>query len=408
MGLGLELRAGARGAEVLSVVERFIAAQCGELVEHLTREPEALGVGLHPAAEDVSFCFEGGALCLSAKTSTVGPGYHAFVCDLAHRLEPVLGAPWRGPGDDEPIGDETGYFQSGDRAALEAELLRWVRGLCDVVAERVAEGASGLLVSLPTDAQYEFDGVMATPMGPRDAAWLSEVLRRPERGMDLFPWWEPGLGAGHARGRALARMWTEVRWRAPMTEAERRTLALVDADLRRAHRLASGGELPWAEWAELVRWLGLEDPVAREVLARGQALRPAIGYRRRPVRVSLPGGWSVRVPGEMATQLDDDGTWSASSPGRTVWMSSFRVGDPEAKPLSAEATLPTRAREGEPFAIEVPPGQAGRASRVSETDGTTVTLELAVPNRLAVFTVALDDGDDLPFVRALASSVHHG
>jgi hypothetical protein len=40
---------------------------------------------LHPAAEEVEFTFVDGLhLTASANTSTVGPGYHIFVCDLLH------------------------------------------------------------------------------------------------------------------------------------------------------------------------------------------------------------------------------------------------------------------------------------------------------------------------------------
>src|SRR5262249_26333323 len=47
----------------------------------------ALFVTIHPAGEDVEFIVpEPGQVTVSAKTSTVGPGYHTALCQLLHRF----------------------------------------------------------------------------------------------------------------------------------------------------------------------------------------------------------------------------------------------------------------------------------------------------------------------------------
>src|SRR4051794_32289169 len=44
-----------------------------------------LFVQIHPCAEEVEFSVPAPLQCVvSAKTSTVGPGYHIFLCDLVH------------------------------------------------------------------------------------------------------------------------------------------------------------------------------------------------------------------------------------------------------------------------------------------------------------------------------------
>ncbi len=399
MGLGLTLRARTQGPEPLAAIEQYVDEQFAQLIERSARDERNYVVQLHPAAEDVEFSLDGDDVVVSVKTSTVGPGYHAFVCELLHNV----GLQWSAR-DDE--GDETGYFATGDRGALEVEMLAWLKGLCGVLAEHIAEGAANMMISLPTDSVFEFDGAIATPMGPRDVDWIERVQKDPRKGIDIFPWWEPGLGAHHLRGRALARMWTEVRWREPVDENEQELLEEIDADLREAHRLDPSLELPWAEWAEIAHFLELEDPTR----GLGARLPPRIGYRRRPVRTTLTGGWSVRIPGEMSTEIDDEGSWSAFTPGRTIWMSSFRIGDPEEPTLTAAQTLPNREPDGAPIELpELAEDFAYRAYVGTTGEGDPrLTLEIAVPHRIAVFTIVVDDEDDLAWAKAVAASVRHG
>lgn len=392
------LRARTRQADPLAAIEQFVDTHFQELVVRSARSETHYVVQLHPAAEDVEFALDDGSLVVSAKTSTVGPGYHAFLVDEVLKK---LGIPWTA-GEEE--GDETGYFETGDRDALEAEMLGWLKGLCDVLAEHIAEGGSGFMISLPTDNVFELDEAIVTPMGPRNAAWVESVRKDPRRGVDVFPWWQPGLGAHHALGRALTRMWTEVRFREPVNEAEQELLEEVDDLLGEADE--AGLDVPLAEWAEIARFLGYEDPTA----GRGAEREPTIGYRRRPVRAQLTGGWTVRIPGEMSTEIDDEGTWSAYTPGRTIWMSSFRIGDPDAPTLTAAQTLPKREPEGEPIVLpDLPEQFAYRAYTGTTSEGDPqLTLEIALPHRIAVFTIVVDDRAELEWAKSVASSVRHG
>jgi len=403
MGLGLILRARARDSESFGAIEQLIDARFHDLVVRSASDEGRYVVQLHPAAEDVEFSMDDGVIVVSAKTSTVGPGYHAFLCELLHRLGGELDLAWTA-GEDE--GDETGYFLTSDRGALEGEMLAWLRGLCGMLAEQIDQGSTGFMISLPIDTVFEFEGALATPMGPRDAAWVSRVHGDPRQGIDLFPWWEPGRGARYLRDRAITRMWTEVRWREPVSESEQELLEAIDDDLGAAHEADSSLELPWAEWAEIAGLLGYDDPTS----GRG-ARRPAtIGYRRNLVRVSLTGGWTVRVPGHMSTEFDDEGTWSAFTPGRTIWMSSFRIGDADAPTLTAAETLPKRDPKGDPIELpDLPPELAYRAYTSTTNEGhPQLTLQIAIPHRIAVFTIVHEDPHDLDWAKRTASSVRHG
>ncbi len=167
---------------------------------------------LHPSAEDVEIAVpEPGRLVVSAKTLTVGPGYHAFLCDLLHRLGDAMAIDWERAADEPGSGDETGYFHTGDRQALEDEFLRWLRGVVTIIADGREENYQWLMISMAIGHHYHHHGPLVTPMGPRDLHWLEAVASDPRLGIDLFPWWPAGVGAPFHLGRALTRMWRDVR-----------------------------------------------------------------------------------------------------------------------------------------------------------------------------------------------------
>ena len=71
-----------------------------------------LFVQMHPCAEEVEISVPAPGVCaIVAKTSTVGPGYHIFVCDLLHALGTQFHLEW-----DEP--DERGRHRRRDRLFL--------------------------------------------------------------------------------------------------------------------------------------------------------------------------------------------------------------------------------------------------------------------------------------------------
>lgn len=123
MGLGIYLT-----GRIRTPAERFLRQAEAWAREHLSETlvravprtnsegQEALFLRLHPAAEDVELCLpDAGRVMLSAKTSNVGPGYHIYLCDAARRLANRAGIAWVPPDEEKGTGDETGFFEGGDR-----------------------------------------------------------------------------------------------------------------------------------------------------------------------------------------------------------------------------------------------------------------------------------------------------
>ena len=241
-------------------------AEAGRWISKAAREPlesarlaedergvQGLYVKLHPAAEEVELAAaeEEGRIIVSASTSTVGPGYHVYLCRLLERLGVELGLRWE-PGDDEQgTGDETGFFHTGDRAAVDREMLAWLQSVAARLLEELSAETTAQ-IALPMDVLYELDGPVATVTGPRDEAWLRRTAADPSEGIDFFSWWQDEMGAAYYLGRATVLMWTEVRWRPPLTDSEERRLDEVLEYLERAHEMDPALDYPWVEWAELL------------------------------------------------------------------------------------------------------------------------------------------------------------
>ncbi len=327
-------------------------------------------VDLHPASPAVEVRLgSSGKVRVTAVTSPTGPGYHQYLCGLLGQLAEDFGFAWLGDESTDP----TGYFRSGDRSRVEHYFLRWLAGAC---------AKSPRSVGLPAGHGFTYPAEVLTPLGPRTAAWAATVAAEPHRGGDFFPWWGPELDAAFYRGRALYRLWCDFPWRPPLTDAEGEMTDQIANDLATAFKLDPGSELPWSEWLELL-W-AIEDDARGErfcvtptdtVLSVELWKRagPAptvpgserIGYRRYPVRVTLDGGWSVRVPGSFATEWDEERNWTGWDRTRTVWFR--RVGF--TKP---DGTTPTTAEAVEVARATLPEGEAVPALDAGSVRGTAV------------------------------------
>ncbi|MBU6453784.1 MAG: hypothetical protein KGS72_18535 [Cyanobacteria bacterium REEB67] len=299
---------------------------------------------LHPGAEPLmlSNC-DDGALMLAAATSSAGPGYHIFVCDLIRKMAQVHGLLWI-TDDEVEFYDETGYFETGDKKRLYDEFGTWIGALTTRVQELSKEGAKFHL-AMPFDGhQFDVSEPILTQLGPRDADWLEEVAADPALGQDIFPWWEDGHGAEYHLGRALCYMWNAVRWRDPLTEHEAELLEAVLRHLDSAYNLDPDLNYPWGEWLEILDFMGGICENAELVRTLGPAeqadeSRPPIGYRRHDVRKNLGGGWSIAIPGDFVEELEEGQTFLAFDETRNVRVTCMSASDTSGNSLDAEQIL---------------------------------------------------------------------
>lgn len=387
-----------------------------------------LSVQIHPCAEDVEIVVPEPGICIvGAKTSTAGPGYHLFVADLLHSLGTEFHIEWDAPeGEGDEVGDETGYFFNGDTDAVRREMLNWLSALACLVVENCQEEDVGArMVAMPLDHTYPDQPGILTPIGPREPRWFEGLAENPEQGIAFFPWWPQGVGARFFLGRALCRLWQDVRWRAPIVEDEGELLMDVHLDLERAHHLDPNSDIPWRAWQELIGYLheyfgyaefqheeGLEEEIERRA-ALADASLPPIGYRRGSVRVILTDGWSLTIPGEMAEEWEASGeTWCAWHGGRTLWFTLWKVTAENDETMSAEEILDSRPwpEEGKLYEHQDGPLRGRAVFLPYEEEGQTLwNLKgySAVEGSFALCSVYLQDENDLEWALEVWKSMRN-
>jgi hypothetical protein len=278
----------------------------------------------HPAAEEVELSLvDLEHVIASANTVTVGPGYHIYLCSVLQAWALEFHASWQRCDDD--YSDEAEYFFTGESGVVIDHMTSWLEAVAGSFFEEPLESAdSGIALSMPMHIKYESDQVAITPVGPRDRKWLLETSQDGSKGKDFFAWWRPGLNAEYFLGRALTQMWTDVRWRKPANDSERELLQEVVNSLEIAHELDPALGCPWAEWAEILEYLGVSNGEIERVLSSAKG-RSSIGYRRGDVTVLLPGGWSMRLPGSFSEfESDENHDFCAVDPPKEIWFTSYR------------------------------------------------------------------------------------
>ncbi|CAN5868652.1 hypothetical protein BH11MYX3_BH11MYX3_22790 [soil metagenome] len=367
MGFGLSRRARSRKAkaglraligrapdarEVGDRLARIARRMFGERVRDASARRVTLD--LHPAAAALRInVLPDGDLEITGDTTAIGPGYHAAV--LA-QLAPML--------------DELDFTWADEQPDPRTAMTAWL-------ASELASGKRR--IALPSELAFVIDAAVLTPMGPRDQAWRDAVIADPSRGADAFAWWDDGPGQLE-RSRALLAMSLEVPWREPLDAEERTLMVGVDKDLRAARKANKALELPWAEWAELLTWLG-EDDRAAEIRERAGSTPAVLGYRRHPIEVSLDAGWTFQLPGGFVGSWEDDKYWSTDG-DRMVELTCLTTGGDQ-----DSAALIAIAPEQHPV-IEriVEADRQGRAEAYDDGDVHVVQGLMATTPEVAIMT----------------------
>jgi len=319
------------GERLLADIATWLSTEYGDHVRrprtHVPAEGFAeLGASLHPAAPDVVLtATDAGRVTVRAETAAAGPGYHRFVGRVLERMATVASIEWATEDGD--------VFAFADRPVVERAYLGWLGPTLGQARNARRRGEAGIQLGLPAWTRFTFDGAIATALGPRDDAWIDAAIADRHVATEITPWWVDATDPGYLLNRALVLMWTEVRWRRPAIASETEVLAEVHQLLTRAYPIEPDLPYPWHEWAEIVAYRGIDDAMARQVIARAAAAPApvqAIGYRRRPVRISHE-GWSLEVPGEFAERRTPE-EWWAGGPGRRITLAAVATG-----PMTAQA-----------------------------------------------------------------------
>ena len=231
--------------KVVEDARGWIAAEYGTFLRSARIAPsgdcQELWLDLHPSAAPVMLTADAeGRVEATADTADGGPGYHTFVGRVLDRLGEHLDVSWSHDHDPREVGSAAPWVGSKQpvaaRAAVEQDHLALLGRVVAHAAEQRRRGATGIGIGLRPGTAFEHDGAVATPLGPRDDAWLARATKDPWAATDVRPWWFDVTDARYLLQRALVLLWTEIRWRPPVDDAERAVFDEALALLRRRCR----------------------------------------------------------------------------------------------------------------------------------------------------------------------------
>lgn len=398
---------------LMTDVQAWITAEYGGVIrsircERMTAGEAELLLDLHPAADTVSITTGGiGRIVAYADASPVGPGYHTFVARMLERLGADLGISWSGDEASATPASEAGHRAAwavaqtplAERPDVERAHLALLGRALGRARELRRQGASGIQVGMRPGTRYTFDGAIATPLGPRDDAWLDQALHDGRVAVDVRPWWTDATDARYMLNRALCLMWTDVRWRSPADDAERAVVDEALLLLRRALPMDPSLPYPWREWHELMALRDVDDPIEERIALRAERADPTvppIGYRRRSVTI-VHEGWALEVPGSFAERRTAE-EWSGEERGRRVTLAGVATGT-GAGPMLPEAFLERVGGDLGDVVLNHQDGDLVGKARIGTDASSGVEVAVlegysAVPGRGAAIRIVFEDAGD--------------
>jgi hypothetical protein len=368
-----------------------------------TFEDAGFLVKLVPFEEEIYGTWENGDLRISAKTSSAGPGYHAYLVDL---IDGLGVAPLE-------VKDDTGYYDARNYSALQDEMSGWLRILSEQLIKMGDSGQdyAALSVSLRIDGFPEATGHFACcPLGYYEREFVEMALSGQNLGPEFFVWWNQQQDALFYRNAALCQILSDVNWLMPRSSGERLSVSSALGCLEIAFGLDPYLAYPAAEWLELARLSGdaaLAEAIRSRFGAVGQA---TLGYNRGIISSEMH-GWRFSHSGMMHAEFEDEGETYVHWDGkRTIRVSSLTVefnGNPPNKSemLLASAT----AKESyEPFRLRNADIPAKILHKQIEENGKplwSTSLNAAMENELLVMSLYYEDEADREWALGVCASV---
>ena len=292
---------------------------------------------LVPFEEDIYGSWQDGKLCISAKTNSAGPGYHAYLIDILDGLgiKPTS------------VEDEAGYYETRDYKVLQNEMAHWLKCVGSMVVEAIDKGSSNLAVSLSMD-WFPVNGLENTvccPLGFFGKEFFQKAQAGEDVASDFFLWWNKEQDAVFFKNAATNLILCEVNWLKPELENEKVAITAAIECLEKAYRINSDLEYPSAEWLELAELMD-NASLKEELKARfGNTCKATLGYKRGKIS-SNAYGWRVIHSGKMHLDLESS-SYVYWDDKKTIRLTSFTVEFKEDVQNKSEMLL-ENATESEP------------------------------------------------------------
>lgn len=381
---------------------------------------------LFPNSDEAMLSVDGsGGVSFEISTTPVGAGFHASIHMLLTKIGEAIGVTW------DEISDDSGAEDPEDLGSLQEAFANWGMAIASSMRDQRLGALDGVAVCMPLGTIFHYPSAVVTPFGPWDGDLLSAVASSREAAAAWMPWMELSPTAQTLLDAARSLMWCNVCWRETSNDdvpeeeehayyAMKKALDLLDA----AYELDPELDYPWHEWLELIGIEGEGRENATVVEAQANATEEPdeedlIGYRRSDVTVWLPFGATIRIPGEMTSDFNEDG-WVAGGETGSIHITPYSARETDTEARASARVMLSEAWTsimsdfegetiGEPFEWEGE-GFIGRAEHRTDVDeeGDTIYMTQGLVARAGEFlftTMIYFEDEQRPWAQATFQSI---
>lgn len=306
MGLGINIKGELSTPIQFSTIQDCVTNNVSGLFKNFlsfTDSENAFYMTLHPCEETVSFEYVNDNLICSAKTNSVGPGYHAYLVELVEKIGKDLQIQWTWDLEEgeEYYADETDYYSHRDFKQLQFEMLKWLKALAKSFTE---EGTNDrCMFTMPLGypgMKRDYFGL--SPMG----IWTRESFKKIAEsdvdelewaGQAFFIWWNKRDDDQFYKKTGIALLNVECPWHYPADDREKKLFSNIDNCFELAKQLNPMIDLPFTDWATVRNFLNEEDADIPET---------DFGFKKHLMTFALPGKWMIDLPGNLYYTVDEN------------------------------------------------------------------------------------------------------
>ncbi len=386
-----------------SAIGAYLTEKHLDAVSYITMGKETMLVGIHPAEEEVEFYVDQGYLVCAAKTSSAGPGYHAFVIEMLGEIEKRCDIKWDWNNQAQGFFDESDFYTDRDFQKLQDAMARYFKGVSKHI---LTLESKSLRLSLPFHLHVEDDHFALSPMGVWDKSFFESVVDdsayNDTMAEAFFAWWHKPQDALFWRNLGLVKIWMDVKWQKPLSKEDPsyQTIESTLSCFEKARALSRDDiHLPDAEIEDLKKLLTHEGDFTPN--------HDFKGFYRRYLRRHLTGKWSLLIPGYFYESDNTDETTVSYYHGDCYITStsyscaqSIRPEHPSDEEFSG-STLQVFDFEEE--------DRQGKATLVKvEEDGSDVFVlicHITVPGSICTTMIQFVDEHDIPWATQVFKTI---
>lgn len=306
--IGFSFTAERKAEKKVALKDEFMSAIFSLDIESIIEKGDAVSVFLDRVCK-IEFNIKNENLEGRVNSSLAGPGFHNVALELIENLAKELSL-----GID--IKDNSGFYQHRDFIRLQCY---YVERLTDILLSLASSEEQKLFCWEEENWIPICKENIITPMGAFNAKFIQDIdadKKWEEFAKNYFLWFYLEKEAYYHRNVAIYSLWNDLCLDNIFHESNIALAESIMDEFKEARLLKSDIPIPLSEYAELAKTLNLP----AEINEPNLEIQSKIGYCNGLVRVKLPKGWEVILPGKFL----DNYTYEEDYPV-TFWEKDIQI-----------------------------------------------------------------------------------